>query len=443
MTSPGYLIHISVLALVVGLAGPAPDAAAQSNRAWGRVSFFTSASRASAADDVDAPRLSSTEFVTTFTYRSAETRDQALEFGVDSRLAGYSADDREPRVSLYEAWAGVRLLDGRLRVRGGHLWLSELGGIGAIAGGEVEYARPAGNGTLRFAGFGGLEPKTYEAGYFEDVRRYGGFVAFDGQRAMRSVLGYVLVKNADATERSVVTTTNSLPLGSRTFVYQAAEFDLQGPAGQGSGGLTYLLANARVTAGPKVDLQASYHRGRSIDARTITHDQINGRPIAPKALEGYLFESLSGRVTVEVIRGVRLFAGYGHDRGNEDSEPADRLTLGGWAGNVAGSGVDLSGTFYRIERGDGSGYDSWYLSLGRNITSRVYVSGDYTSSLAVVRFMGTDGIVVEDRPETDRLSGTAVIHVTRLISLLLTAEHTTDPVVSDTRLLAGITYRLP
>jgi len=56
---------------------------------------------------------------------------------------------------------------------------------------------------------------------------------------------------------------------------------------------------------------------------------------------------------------------------------------------------------------------------------------------------GTDGIVVEDRPETDRLSGTAVIHVTRLISLLLTAEHTTDPVVSDTRLLAGITYRLP
>lgn len=431
------------LALVAGFTIAATDAAAQSSRPWGRVSFFTSASRATSRDGGDMPGASSTEFVTTFTYRSAETDAQAIEFGVDTRLAGYSADDREPRVSLYEAWAGARLLDGRLRLRGGHLWLNELGGIGAVAGAEVEYVKPAGNGLLRFAGFGGLEPKTYETAYVEDVHRYGGFVAFDGQRAMRSVLGYVLVKNAGVTERSVVTTTNSLPLGSRVFVYQAAEFDLQGPGGQGSGGLTYLLANGRVTAGSKIDLQGSYHRGRSIDARTITQDQINGRPIAPKALEGYLFESLSGRVTVEVVRGVRLYAGYGHDRGNEDSDPADRLTLGGWAGNVAGSGIDVSGSFYRIERGEGGGYDSWYLSLGRNLTSRIYLSGDYTSSLAVVRFVGADGVFVEERPETSRVSGTAIVHLGRLLSLLVTAEHTSDPVASDTRLLAGITYRLP
>lgn len=439
----GGLVRTSALVLVVGLAGPASEAAGQSARPWGRVSFFTSTSRASAIGESNGPVASSTEFVTTFTYRSADTSSQSLEFGFDSRLAGYSADDREARVSLYEAWAGARLLDNRLRVRGGHLWFNELGGIGTVAGGAIEYARPVGSGTVRLVGFGGLEPKAYEAGYVENVRRYGGFAAFEGARALRSVLGYVLISNAGVTERSVVTTTNSLPIGSRVFVYQAAEFDLQGPAGQGSGGLTYLMANARVTAGPKVDLQGSYHRGRSVDARTITLDQINGRPIAPKSLEGFLFESLSGRVTVEVVRGVRVYAGYGQDRGNEDSEPADRLTLGGWAGNVGGSGVDVSGTFYRINRGDGSDYDSWYLSVGRNLTSRVYLSGDYTSSLAVVRFVGADGIVVEERPETDRLSGTAVVHLSRLVSLLVTGEHTRDRLVSDTRWLAGLTYRLP
>ena len=76
---------------------------------------------------------------------------------------------------------------------------------------------------MRFAGFGGLEPRSYEAGYVRDVKRYGGYAAFDASTLRRHVLGYVMVKDAQLTERSVLTSTNYIPVGSRVFVYQALD----------------------------------------------------------------------------------------------------------------------------------------------------------------------------------------------------------------------------
>jgi len=429
-----------VAASVAGFCSCPQTAAAQATRAWGRISFFTNVSSTS---DTDGDRRSLGEFVTTVTYRSPEEADTAMDVGFDGRFAGYSGSERDPRVSLYDAWVGTRLMDGALRVRGGQLWLNELGAIGAIMGGVVEYRRPVGSGHLRTAGFGGLEPNTYEAGYVEDVRRYGGYLAYDGQGAQRSVLGYVLIRNGDLTERSVLTTTNYVPVGQRVFIYQAAEVDLQGPAGQGSGGLTYFFVNGRVTPTPRLDIQGTFHRGLSIDARTITLDQMNGRPIPPKLLDGLLFESAGGRVTVEVARGVRVFGGYGIDKNNQDSEQTTRVTAGGYANNVAGSGVDATVSFSRFDRGMPGSFDSWYFSVGRSLTSKIYLSGDYTSSLSVARFTSDAGLIVETRPQTDRYSGSAVVNLTRLVSLLVTLEYANDDAYTDARLLAGASYRLP
>lgn len=429
-----------VAAWVTGLLWCPLTAAAQTSRAWGRISFFANASSTS---DTAGESRSFGEYVTTATYHSADDPDSAMDFGFDGRFAGYSGSERDPRVSLYDAWVGTRLMDGALLVRGGQLWLNELGAIGAVMGGVVEYRRPAGTGQLRAAGFGGLEPKTYEAGYVEDVRRYGGYVAYDGRGAHRSVLGYVLIRNGNLTERSVLTTTNYVPVGQRVFIYQAAEVDLQGPAGQGSGGLTYFFVNGRVTPTPRLDIEARFHRGHSLDARAITLDQINGRPIPPKLLEGLLFESAGGRVTVEVVRGVRVYGGYGVDKNNQDSEQTTRVTAGAYANNVLGSGVDTTVSLSRFDRGMPGSFDSWYVSVGRSMTSRIYLSGDYTSSLSVARFTSDAGLIVETRPQTDRYSGSAIVNLTRLVSLLVTLEYTDDDAFTDTRLLAGVSYRLP
>ena len=430
------LFVAAALSLVVFVA----PAAAQDIPAFGRISFFTSASQLS-GDDGESRSLA--EFITNVNYHSAQPlAGVGVEFGLDSRFAGYASGERDTRVSLYDAWVGGRLFDGSVRVRAGHMWLNDFGGLGAVAGGMAEYRRPIGAGHVRVGGFGGLEPKSYDTGYEQDVRRYGAYAAFDGAGLQKNVLGYVLVKNASMTERSVLTTTNYLPLGPRVFVYQAAEVDLQGPAGQGSGGLTYFFTNARVAATSRVDVQGTYHRGRSIDSRTITQDQLNGRPVSPKALEGLLFESAGARVTATLGRGVHAFGGYSRDRTNRDDQITNRVTAGGSASSLFGSGVDLTVSISRFDQGLAGSYDSWYVSAGRSVGSRVYVSGDYSSSAAIVRFTGSDGLVIENRPHTDRVSGSAVVNVNRTISLLVTGEYAMEKSLNEARLLAGITYRI-
>lgn len=425
--------------LAFALHGTAGVVGAQPSRPWGHVSFFTTASQVK--PEAGDPR-SWTEVVTTATYHSADDERDGTEFAVDARIAGYTIDDREARVSIYDAWVGAKLLDGTMRVRGGQLWLNELGGLGAIGGGTVEYQHATRAGRLRVAGFGGLEPKAYSAGYVDDVTRFGGYAALDGGGARRNILGYVLVRNAGLVERSVLTMTNYVPVRRAAFLYQAAEIDLRGPAGQGTGGLTYFFMNARVTPTRRVDLQATYHRGRSLDARTITLDQLNGRPIAASSLEGLLFESAGGRVTVEVARGLRVYGGYGRDRNNRDSEPGSRVNAGAQAVSVLGSGVDLTVSAARIDRGAAGSFDSWYISAGRSVGPNVYVSGDFTSALSVLALAGSDGFVVEARPRSRRVSGTTIVNLNRSVSLLVTAEHSDDDDATENRVMMGLTYRL-
>ena len=65
---------------------------------------------------------------------------------IDLRHTRYSTDARPQRVSLYDGFAGARLGSrGQFRVRAGHMWLSDLGTAGALAGGLAEYrSAPAG-----------------------------------------------------------------------------------------------------------------------------------------------------------------------------------------------------------------------------------------------------------------------------------------------------------
>jgi len=70
------------------------------------------------------------------------------------------------------------------------------------------------------------------------------------------------------------------------------------------------------------------------------------------------------------------------------------------------------------------------------------VSGDYTTSLSVIRFSRSDGITIESRPHTTRYSGTATINVARSVSLLATVERTNEDQVHEFRVLSGLTYRI-
>jgi len=435
---------LTVTCLIVGGVAPvlAQFGASSAPKPSGRVSVYTNVARTEFEEGVSRDFQ---EISTSASYSLPERESDGLVYGLDFRHSHDAAGVRTDRLSLYEGYVGARAAGGRLMMRGGHLWLNDLGALGSMAGAMVEVrSRPdilSNVSAVRAGGFAGLEPNVFERGYVRDVRKYGAYVAFEGEQSRRQTLGVVNVKHGSLTERSVVTAMNFLPMGRKFFMYQAAEVDLSAPGGQSHRGLNYFLTNVRVAPTLRFDVQGTFTRGRSIDARGITEDSLNGRTVTPTTVEGFLYESMGGRVSVEVLTGVRLNAGYNRDKNNRDDRPTSRMTIGGYAGNVAKTGFDISGSDSYVDRATGP-YHSRYVSIGRQLGQALYVSGDVSTSLAVLRFSRSDGVVVEMRPHTTRVTGSAVVNVGRSTSLLLTIDRTVDEGSKDLRVLSGITYRL-
>ncbi|MEO8683126.1 MAG: hypothetical protein ABI665_29035 [Vicinamibacterales bacterium] len=385
------------------------------------------------------------QFATSFTFRIPDMDSGGIDAGIDLRHTRYSAEGRDQRVSIYDGYAGARFGDrGQFRVRAGHMWLPDLGTAGALAGGLAEYRSAAAGAKSRIVAgaFYGAEPLGYEIGYAPAVRKYGGYVAFESGFLRRHVVAFANIRQLSMSERSVLSITNYIPAGKSFYAYQAMEYDLKGAAnGTAKGGLTYFLVNARQSAGPRVELQGTYNRGRSINARQLTDDVLNGRPLSPQAVDGLRYETAGGRVSVKVAKGIELYGGYARDRNNQDDAPTGRLTLGGYASNLFGSGFDLSGSDALIDRPTGP-YHSRYLSLGHTIGRSLYISGDYSTSLAVLRFVRSDGVAIETRPWTHRLSGNFSATINRQFSVTGVVDFTTDQGMKDLRVMTGLTYRM-
>jgi hypothetical protein len=408
--------------------------------ALGRISFFGNSWNTGSG----ASGSTASELIGTATFDSPSGDDVHYEYRADLRFAGYpGSTNRSRRVSIYDAYFGYRFRRGTMAVRGGQIWLNELGGLGAVGGGmfEIGQQRLQGRGRWRAVVFGGLEPNVFDAGYVSQVTKAGAFAAFDGAGLRRHVVGFVNVRDAGMTERSVLVVNNLLPFGKKLFVYQAGEYDVKSAGIPSPGALTYLFANARYTPTSVLEIQGSYHRGRSIDSRTIVRDQLDGRPIDPRVLDGLRFESASTRVTVTVTPGVRVFAGYGRDRNNHDEAASNRWTYGVFASNLFGTGFDVNASDSRMQRPGGNSFDSWYVSAGRSFSRRLYVTLDYGSSLSVLRFVTSSGFLIETRPHTRRMAASGLLHMTRATSLLTIAEWLGDGAFTQTRFQSGVTYR--
>jgi hypothetical protein len=434
-------IHIRWFGPLVLLAAAAPAARAQDRpiRPAGRVSFFVNAARLSGSD----LRSNSATFITTVTYGIAEQPARGVEFGLDLRQSRSASAVRPNRFSLFDAYVGARFANGAMRVRGGQMWLTDLGALGAVAGAMAEghVPLPSSVGRLKVGGFFGIDPDTYELGYRTNVRKTGGYAVLEGAGGRRHVGGYVRIDHGGLVERSVVTITNFVPVRSRVFLYQVAEYDLSGPGGQGGGGLTYLFVNVRASVTNRLELQGLFNKGRSIDARTIVDDLLDGRTVSTQAIDGLLYESAGARLNVTVRPGLRVHAGLTRDRNNRDSSPTSRVNIGASADDIAGSGLDATASFSQIIRGDGR-YQSTYLSVGRQIGRAVYASADFSSSVSIVRFTRLDGLTVDTRPETRQFGGSALINLTRHLIPYVTVTETIDAESRELRVLGGLTIRM-
>ena len=431
-----------LVAIVVAASPASAHGQSSSARPTGRVSVYVN--NAGRTWD-DGNRQRDTDTSTAVTFESARTDDNGVEFRLDLRHTRYSTPGRADRLSIYDGFAGGRFGgDTQVRVRAGHMWIQDLGTIGALAGGLIEVGqhRDIDDGRFRTGFFSGLEPNIYDTGYATGVRKYGGYAAYESGYLRRHVVGYTTVKQGAATERSVLSFTNFIPAGGAFFAYQAAEYEVKGPAnGAAQPGLSYFLTNVRASAGRRVELNGTYNRGRSLDARQLTDDVVNGRALTAQAVEGLQYESGGGRLTVEIAPPLRVFAGYSRDRTNRDDSAIGRSVFGAYARNLFGRGFDLSASDSRILRASGP-YHSRYLSVGRSLGRSVYVSMDVSTSLSVIRFLRSDGVTIETQPSTRRYSGSASIILNRYVSLLTTVDQTVTDDQKELRLQTGLSYRI-
>lgn len=417
-------------------------ASGQSSPGWGRVSIFGQGILSPSA--ADGSRSFTGTYSGGVTLHSPSSEEAGFDYGIDLRAWQSTVQNSDARVSLFEAFVGGRTRDGTFGLWAGQMWLTELGALGSV-GGVLVAASPKAAGPLgrfRFGLFAGVEPKILEVGYLKDVKKAGGFLSLEGDHGRHTALGYVLVKNGSLKERSVITLNNFIPIGNWFMLYQAGEYDLIKPGGLGKSGLNYIFANLRVVPVQRLDLQATFHHGRSIDARTITDDQLNGRPVDPRLLDGFLFESLGGRLSFEILPTLRVYAGYARERGNKGDPTANRMTLGLYASNLFRSGFDLTVADNRFSRSGGNGsYDSWYASLGRSLGPRVYLTAEYANSLSIVRFTDSGGVTVESRPKTRRYGLSGLVNLSRTLGVLLTVEELRDDQSRQERGLLGLTFR--
>jgi hypothetical protein len=407
---------------------------------WGRVSLFGMWSRTTAPDVAggDFSQVSAA-----VTLRSATDSNGGVDYGFDVRGAGYpSTAQRKNQYSIYDAYVGARSTGGRFGFRAGQMWLNELGSLGSVGGLLIDYRQkdPWAAGRLRAGIFGGLEPKILEAGYAKGVRKFGGFVALDGDNARSHVIGIVQLRDSGMTERSVLTMTNFIPSGRTFFLYQGLEYDLAKPGGLARSGLNYFFANLRWAPAPWLEIQGLYHHGRSVDSRTITQDQLNGIPVDARTVEGFLFDSAGGRVTFRIASGLSVYAGYSRERDNSGDPSYGRANLGLFASNVLGSGFDVVVSDYRSDR-SGATSDSWYASLGRNLGARFYVSADYSTSLSLLKFVSSGGVTIQSQPRTRRYGLYGLWNVDRHFSISATAEQIRDDASRSVRGLLGLMYR--
>lgn len=426
------------LLMLAAMAALPRAARAQAIPASGRFSLYTGWSERESSDGATSDL---TEIIASLSLEPDSSFDSLFEYALDVRVAGYPGTERDQRVSIYEAFVGVHSRDRRWAARLGQLWVRELGGLGAVGGIHGEYRlgdTPV--GLVRFGLFAGLEPDYWDTGYVDDIRKGGVYAAVDGSFGRRHVLGFVALRNSGLTERSVIVFNNFIPIVRKVHIYQALEVDMQGPGDLGGSELTYFLVNLRYSPARIVDLQGTYHRGRSIDARRITQDQIDGRPVSPEALEGFLFESSRLRITIRATRFLSLWASIGQDENNRGDDTRDRLQLGISARRLFDTGFDLTLASSQTDDGNDS-YDSLYASLGTTVGDRVYLTLDYNQSYAVYHSGDGAGGTVEIRPDTDRYSLSANINLNRTFSFLLVGELLASDDFDEKRLLGGIVVR--
>lgn len=418
---------------------PPPRRAVRLRKSAGSHSSFEGDS----ALDGSGPGQSFSDGWAYFALHSPAADAGGLEYGLDTRGSSYGrSGERDTHFQLYEGYVGARIGSGFIGGRLGQMWINELGALGSVGGVLLE-ARPKKKtklGRARFGLFGGLEPKWIEAGYTRDVRKGGAYVILEGEGNRRHTLGYVLMRTGGLTERSVIVFNNFVPVGQKFFL-SVSRVRPVGARRQRKRRAQLLLRDGEVCAVAACGIPGDASP-RPLSRLADHHPGHDQRATGLGGCPGGVRLRVDGSTCQRGGSGPRrrVWGGYSREKNNRDDSATNRLSAGLSVFNLAESGVDVTLSGYYYQRPSGP-YNSWYVSIGRNLSRKIYLSADFSTALSVVRFLPSTGIAVETRPQSRRFTLNSNIFLDRHFSIILTGEYLKDDYTKELRGLLGLTYR--
>jgi hypothetical protein len=96
---------------------------------------------------------------------------------------------------------------------------------------------------------------------------------------------------------------------------------------------------------------------------------------------------------------------------------------------------------WRVRQAGLTTYNSLYVSVGRNVFSRLYVNGEYNQSVSTLRLLTGNAFTLISNPETHRYALSGTLRVNRHASVLCNFERMVDSYSREFRVMAGLTYR--
>ncbi len=343
---------------------------------------------------------------TAFDFETPDFEGAGTEYRLNLRQSMRSS--RTPPLVVNDGYVGYRFgAQGQVRVRAGHMWLPDSARrAGSRADSSRPPAAPVGRGVRRARRsvrrprgprlHHGLCAERPESRRLCGART--GIPAAAHRRLHAHPAGAFV-------ERSVVTVTNFVPMGFAGLhlpgggVRPHRSRQRRGTSRAGvparQRARDCRTAGRSAGHGPAGPIDRRAH----VDRRTAQRTRRDaGAPRRPAVRVGGRTRDRRSRAKHPHLRW--LHPRPGQPKRSAHRPPAHRWTRGkrGWfrPGRVR---LEFA---HRLPAGD---YHSSYVSIGHSLGRRGYLSVDYATSLSVVRFIRSDGVVIDTRPRTRRVSG--------------------------------------
>ncbi len=380
-----------------------------------------------------------------FGWKSPESTDWSFFTNARVRSELVEEGDGVDRISLWDLRADYGLETKPLAASLGICTMTEISGMGSIAGGQLQTNLPIG---LSIGLFGGNNAVISKGKTDTDGIRWGGYLKLQKETSNNIGIGFVSVSDTeyDYDSKDCLVFDAVYRYTNQLFFYQSGEAILSSEQGKDSSGISFYYGNLGYDPIPLIGLSVSYNYFKQlpyIPFLDMNERQEEGssdfyRP--DDSGQNLKTNAVSPRIDLRLTKNWRVYTRYRTRDSDFEDAAASNEWLGGLScGSLFGSETSFHCNISRFENDDRQ-YTGSYVSMARNFGQSLNVSLAYAQSRTVYP---ENQLVAHHFESTQRISASIFYMFTRKLTALIDYERSMgDKEDRDNQVLLNIRYRL-